>query len=116
MRIVVCGNQQSATDAVYKAYVVNHLEIFSNGSHKYLLWWIPAVRALQIRDIFDQIYTKIKKVWSVSLWYRDMLLMFIFIRLADWKEKTTYYSTTYFEFDCLCTELQLNFVTVPTVM
>lgn len=95
MRIVVCGNQQSATDAVDKAYVVNHLEIFYSGSyknsHKYLLWWIPAVRALQIRDVFNQIDTKIKKVWSVSLWYRDMLfIMFIFIRLADWKEKTTY--------------------------
>lgn len=58
MRIVVCGNQQSATDAIDKAYVVNHLGIFSN---KYLLWWIPAVRALQIGDVFYQSYTKIKK-------------------------------------------------------
>lgn len=56
VRIIVCGNQQNATDAVDKAYFENSLEICSNGSYKgsykYLLWWIPAVRALQIRDVF----------------------------------------------------------------
>ncbi len=55
MGIIVFDNSQNATDAVDIVYLINCLENFSNDSYKisnkYKLWWIPAVRALQIRDV-----------------------------------------------------------------
>lgn len=88
VEIIVCDYRQNATDAVDIAYVINCPENFCNDSHKgsnkYKLWWIPAVRALQIRDVlYYQIDTKIRSLICaivmiyvyINTWFEIFLVM-----------------------------------------
>jgi len=57
--------------------------------------WIPAVRALQTKDVFYQIDTEIKKVCFI------MVSRFQISRLKSENYLTPNLWTTYFEFDYL---------------